>query len=136
MKRIAIAVGIAVVAIAFALLFVHFESGPPSGVVEISKEHVQRELGDAEALAKAVTIAPHFEGERMVGFLMVEVHRGSVAHAIGLRAGDVVLRIGGIDLDAPERPFEVHAKLKDQRQTEVTMRRNGQLHTFVVRVDD
>lgn len=106
------------------------------GVVQISKEHVVREFGDAEALAKAITMTPHFEGERMDGFLLVEVHRGSVADAIGLKTGDVVVRIAGIDLDAPEKPFQVHARLKDQRQAEVTVKRNGALKTFTVRVVD
>ena len=135
--KIAVAVGVVLVAIAIVLGFVHLSRDDlPPEVVEIDAEHVRRELGDALEMAKAVTIAPHFSGGQMDGFTLLTVKPGSVADRLGLRAGDLLLGVGGIELDAPERALQAQDELKDLRQVDVKMMRNAQVHWFIVRVVD
>jgi type II secretory pathway component PulC len=138
MKKLLLLAAIAVAAAAFALLFVHLSSSGdlPPDVVEIDRQHVARELGDAKELAKAIAIAPHFTAGRMDGFTLLEVKPGSVADRLGLRAEDLILSVGGIDLDAPEAPFAAYDQLRGLEQIDVKMMRGGKVHWFVVRVSD
>ena len=122
-------------AIAIALLFVHFEEEPfPPDFVDVKAEHVARELGSAEAFSKAIAIAPHASGDQMDGFTLLEVKPDSVADRIGLKSGDVIMGVGGIEMDAPEAPFMAYDQLKGLKQVDVKMMRNGQVHWFVVRI--
>jgi type II secretory pathway component PulC len=137
MKKILIAGGLLIAAIAFALLFVHFSRDRlPPDVVELDEELVVRELGDAERMKQALVISPHFTDGGMDGFTLTEVKPGSVADRIGLQPGDIILGVAGIELDRPEAPFMIHDAVKDLRQVDVKMQRGGAVHWFRVHISE
>ncbi len=134
--RKAIIAGFIGLGVAAAALWYFAEPPLATGIVEIPREDLERELGDGEAMKAAMTIAPHFDEGRMDGFSIVEVKRGSIAHRLGLKAGDLVTSIGGIGLDAPEAPFIATDRLKSAREAEVVIVRDGAEHRFVVRASE
>jgi serine protease Do len=65
------------------------------------------------------------------GVVVVDVKRGSFARSLGLRPGDVIARVNGIEVESVARLSEVLAAGYDE--WELTIERDGRLKTVTVR---
>jgi len=73
------------------------------------------------------------------GVLVVEIVPGSPAEEAELAAGDVLLKIGGTDVDSPEGVGKVLALCKPGDSIEIEFERNGELlksHLVLARLSD
>lgn len=93
---------------------------PVAPALVISRDELDRELSDFSALSAQVAIQP---AQR--GFRLAHVQRDSFLDRIGLRAGDVVLRIAGQPINALEDAARAYAALRASNQVTVEVVRNG-----------
>lgn len=77
-------------------------------------------------------IVPFFRNGQPVGFKLFGVRNEYVE--LGLKNGDVLLRINGIDLSSPEKALEIYANTKAASRIELELERDGRLvtHTYVI----
>ena len=54
-----------------------------------------------------------------------DVAEDSFYSRLGLRNGDVLQRINGLDLDSPDKALEAFTKLRDARRIELEIERGG-----------
>jgi hypothetical protein len=70
------------------------------------------------------------------GVRFKEVAPGSAYARLGIEQGDLIRRIDGRRVDAPEKALEIYSRLLQRRFVEVDLERRGRLLSYVYRIDD
>jgi len=94
----------------------------------------QRALNAAlDNIGKAMTDArllPSMKDGKVEGFRASEVKPQGIFGTIGIRNGDVLLRINDFPIDSPEKAIQSFASLKGQTRIKLDLIRDGQPQTF------
>ncbi|WP_147448923.1 type II secretion system protein GspC [Corallococcus terminator] len=98
-------------------------TGPDSLV--IPREDVTEALAHLGELSMEARVVPAFKDGRPVGFKLFSIKDGSFYSRLGLRNGDVLQRINGLDLDGPEKALEAFTSLREARRIELQIERGG-----------
>lgn len=113
------------------------QAGPPDALITkeaggkfaIDQSEVDKALQNLDQLYTEIRAVPSFSGGKMSGMKILSVKRGSVFDKLGLRRGDVLQRINGMELDV-RRGFEIFNQLKDQRSITLDLVRQGKPRSF------
>lgn len=107
-------------------------SGPESGIratgehtYEIPSDELQQALSRLDQLSTQARALPAFENGQSVGFKLAAIRQNSLFSKIGLQNGDVLKRINGLTLDAPDRVLEAFTKLREAKHIELDIDRGG-----------
>lgn len=82
-------------------------------------------LSQLSESAGQTRIVPTFRDGVAEGFKVLWVQPGSAVEQLGLKNGDVVKRLGGIELNDPERALEAYAALASASKVDVELDRRG-----------
>ena len=85
---------------------------------------------DLNRLLMQARAVPCMKKGRTVGFRITRISRGSFYEKIGLRNGDVLLRVNMQNLDNPEKLFSLYQEMRNKRHISILLSRNGQNQTF------
>ncbi len=69
------------------------------------------------------------------GFLVRKLNPKSLLVAMGIKRGDVILRVNNMTLDSPEKALQILQQLREARQLTVDLERRQQPMTFVYEID-
>jgi general secretion pathway protein C len=110
---------------------------PGGGIKRLSADRYripQEDLNDAfenmNELLTQVRVVPNFKDGDPDGFKLLSIKRGSLIHRAGLRDGDIVKRVNGIEIDSPDKAFEVYEQVKNEPLITVEVLRGGGKKTF------
>jgi general secretion pathway protein C len=67
---------------------------------------------------------PNFQDGKASGMKILSVKPGSVFAKLGLKRGDILNRINGVELDV-RKGFEIFSQLKDQKSLSLDLVRGG-----------
>jgi general secretion pathway protein C len=100
-----------------------------------SRYHIpQEDLKDAfenlNHLLTQVRIVPNFKDGEPDGFKVLSIKRGSLIHQGGLRDGDIIKRVNGIEINSPEKAFEVYEQVINEPLITVEIVRGGRGRTL------
>lgn len=95
------------------------------GSFVIDQREVDEALTNLDQLYTQIRIVPNPQG----GMKVVAVKPGSIFSRLGLRRGDVLEKINGIELTI-ESSMQLFAKLKDQKNLKIDLIRRGQNKTL------
>lgn len=88
----------------------------------------QREIDDAlqnlDRLYTDIRAVPNFSGGKVSGMKILSVKNGSIFAKLGLKRGDVLQKINGMELDV-KQGFAIFNQLKDQKQITLDLIRQG-----------
>ena len=73
---------------------------------------------------------PYRKQGRTVGFRITRIRPGSIYEKIGLRNGDVLLRVNTRNLDNPAKLLSLYQEMRNKRHISILLSRNGQDQTF------
>ena len=94
----------------------------------------QRALNAAlDNIGQAMTDArllPSLKDGKVEGFRASEVKPQGIFGTIGIRNGDVLLRINDFPIDSPDKAIQSFASLKGQSRIKLDLIRDGQPTTF------
>jgi general secretion pathway protein C len=94
----------------------------------------QRALNAAlDNIGQAMTDArllPSTKDGKVEGFKVSEVRPGGIFNTVGVKNGDVLLRINDFAIDSPEKAIQSMASLKGQSRIKLDLIRDGQPTTF------
>ncbi|HSD26504.1 MAG TPA: type II secretion system protein N [Vicinamibacteria bacterium] len=106
---------------------------PETPAREMSRVEVQRRLGEEIPRILAETaVAPVMEEGRVVGVQITRLPEGSLLTDAGLRAGDVLTRINGTDIDGMATLIGLWPRLQSATELRATVLRNGQPFSLLV----
>lgn len=100
-------------------------AGLPSGR-PLSRTLVEQLMQNPAALMDQARLFPALVAGKLNGFRAGWVKEGSLVASLGLKAGDVIMKVNGQPLDTMERVFSLLQVFSASRRFEVELERNGQ----------
>ncbi len=100
-----------------------------TGRFTIDKAEIDNALQNLDKLYTDIRAVPNFSGGKVSGMKILSVKRGSMFSKLGLRRGDVLKKINGMELDV-KRGFEIFNTLKDEKNISLDLVRQGQPTTL------
>lgn len=85
-------------------------------------------------LLKQVQATPYMEGDQTTGFQIRRLKSGSLIARIGLKRGDILRKINGIELNSPEKALQIFAQLRQSKQISIDLERRGKAMTFAYEI--
>lgn len=104
------------------------------GLFELSRADSERLFSDQSRLLRSARIVPARGDGGFIGLRLYGVRPGSPLAQLGLKNGDVVVRVGGFDVSAPDKALEAYAKLRGASEVKVEIVRRGAPMTLTYRV--
>lgn len=100
-----------------------------AGKYTIDQNEIDNALANLDRLYTEIRAVPNFVDGKVSGMKILSVKSGSVFGKLGLKRGDILQRINGMELDV-RRGFEIFNQLKDQKSLTVDLIRQGTPQTF------
>lgn len=99
-------------------------------VVSPTQRNVDRALVDQlmenpTSTMRRVRVRPHSRGGEITGFRLSRIRGSSIWSKLGLRNGDVVHSINGIEITSADRALSAYTKLRSTDHLTVTISRSG-----------
>ncbi len=117
------------------------EAAPGAGVTQlgpdqyrISRDALRRLVEGFRKNKLSMRLAPMRQGGAVSGLRLSDVPEGSPAYALGLRAGDELLKINGVQLSATSQLEQIRTRVRESREISFYLMRGGTPHTISVRV--
>jgi len=88
---------------------------------------IRDNLGEQLRLA---LMQPRIVNGRTDGFLIKKINAGTLLAQMGLRRGDVLKRVNSMTLDSPEKALQILQQLREARQLNVDLERDGKPLNF------
>jgi general secretion pathway protein C len=85
-------------------------------------------------LLKQVQASPYLEGDQTTGFQIRRLKSGSLIARIGLKRGDILRKINGLELNSPEKALQIFAQLRQSKQISIDLERRGKAMTFAYEI--
>jgi general secretion pathway protein C len=92
----------------------------------VRRSLVDRILENQAELMRTTRIMPQSVGGRVVGVQLFGVSENSLLGRLGMRNGDTLSRINGLDIATPDRALEAYSRLRTADHIQLSVTRNGQ----------
>lgn len=103
------------------------EAAPPSpSTFVVDRESVDAATQDMNKLLTQARLVPNFTGGVADGFRIFSIVPDSLFEKAGLRNGDIIHSINGVELKDPEKAFQIYQLLKDSDRFVLDLVRAGQ----------
>jgi general secretion pathway protein C len=96
----------------------------------IPQEDLRDAFDNMSHLLTQVRVVPNFSSGEPDGFKLLSIKKGSLIDRAGLRDGDILKRVNGIEIDSPEKAFEVYEQVRNEPVISVEIVRGGRKRTF------
>lgn len=90
----------------------------------IDRSEVDNALNNLAQLYTEIRAVPYFKGGKSQGMRILQIKPGSIFSKLGMKKGDILTRINGIDLDI-KKGFGIFEQLRDQKQFNLDLIRGG-----------
>ena len=95
------------------------------GKIVIDQGEVDNALTNLDKLYTEIRIVPNFKNGKAAGMKVLSVKPGSIFNKLGLRRGDILEQINGLELDI-KSGMALFAQLKDAKNLTIDLKRKGQ----------
>ena len=107
----------------------------------IEKDAITEALSNLNDIVTHARLVPNFvpaeDGARQInGFRIFRIKPGSVFEKLGLRNGDVIQKINGVDMDSIEKGFQLLQQLRYESQFEIQIKRGARELTLSYEIVD
>ncbi|MFQ5559102.1 MAG: type II secretion system protein GspC [Nitrospinota bacterium] len=92
----------------------------------LDKRYVDNELKDMGRLLTQIRAVP--VGKK--GFKVFNIVKGSIFEKIGLKNGDMLKRINGLDMSSPDKAMEMYMQLKGATELQLDIARDGAMLSY------
>ena len=96
----------------------------------VDKREVEAATQDLNRLMTQARLVPNFSGGVGDGFRIFSIVPGSLYERAGIRNGDILQNINGVELKDPEKAFQIYQLLKDNDRFNIDLVRAGQKMTL------
>jgi general secretion pathway protein C len=95
------------------------------GKVVIDQQEVENALTNLDKLYTEIRIVPNFKNGKAAGMKVLSIKPGSIFSKLGLKRGDVLEQINGMELDI-KSGMQLFGQLKDAKNLTIDLQRQGQ----------
>jgi general secretion pathway protein C len=93
---------------------------------EVQRRTLESVLENVGLLSHSVHPMPEMKNGKMAGFRLFAVHPDGPVAKIGMKNGDVLSSINGLEITSPEKVIEAFAKLRSASHLSLQVERDGQ----------
>lgn len=94
------------------------------GKYTIDQSEIDNALQNLDKLMTEIRAVPNFQDGKVAGMKILSIKPGTVFAKLGLKRGDILQRINGVELDV-RKGFEIFGQLKDQKNLTLDIVRGG-----------
>jgi general secretion pathway protein C len=91
----------------------------------LDRDKVQHALENPEQILTDARLLPNFKDGKQQGFKIYEVKPGGIYESLGLRNGDILLKINGLDISSPEVAIQAMSALRGMNRINLDIMRRG-----------
>ncbi len=99
---------------------------PTPSTFVVDRESVEAATQDMNRLLTQARLVPNFTGGVADGFRIFSIVPDSLFEKVGLRNGDIIRSINGVEMKDPEKAFQLYQQLKDNDRFVIDLTRAGQ----------
>lgn len=85
-------------------------------------ENARSNLGE---LLKSARMEPNVVNGNTEGFVVRMIQPGSLLANLGIRRGDVIMEVNGVELSSPEKALQIFQQLREARHISIGLQRDG-----------
>jgi general secretion pathway protein C len=100
----------------------------------LNKREVDDTLKDMNKVMTQARIIPYIVNNKNQGYRIFSIRPNSIYTKIGLKNGDVIQRVNGIELASPEKAYSLFQQLKDEPKVSLDILRRGQKSTLDISI--
>ncbi len=101
---------------------------------QVDRDMLMQNLQNLSALGMQARIIPNYRNGHYEGFRLVGVRPNSLYAALGIRSGDVIQRVNGMDLNSPNKALELFNQLQSSSSISLDLTRYGKKITMNYKV--
>ncbi|MBP9024466.1 MAG: hypothetical protein KBH06_14790 [Spirochaetes bacterium] len=110
--------------------------GPQSGLQPATKQTISRaELltkiqGNMDNMLKGMRAGPYREDGQIKGYKIMGLNKSNMLYDLGIRQGDIIMRINGHPIDSTQKLFELWQKLPQEPKALIDIKRGNETTTL------
>jgi general secretion pathway protein C len=85
-------------------------------------ENARQNIGE---LLKSARMEPNLVNGNTEGFVVKMIQPGSLLADLGIRKGDVIMEVNGVELASPEKALQIFQQLREARHISIGLQRDG-----------
>ncbi len=101
----------------------------------IPQQEAEKARGNLNELLQQARMVPHIVNGQTDGFSVQMIRPHSLFALLGLKVGDILMQVNGMDLNSPEKALQVFQQLREAKHISIGLQRNGSPLTFEYEVD-
>ncbi len=100
----------------------------------VDQKKVLQSLENPQQILTDARLLPNIKEGKQEGFTLQEVKPGGIYDSLGLKNGDVLLRINELDISSPEKAMQALAALKGMDNVKLDITRDGKRITYTYQI--
>jgi len=96
----------------------------------VDKRALDSAVKDSNKVLSDARFFPYREGGVVKGYLISQVRPSGVFYGMGMRSGDIILRVNDYAIDSPEKAMSLMKGLKGETDVKLDILRRGRAQTF------
>ncbi len=100
----------------------------------LSRKDVTDMIGDVNSFMTQVAVKPYSESGKPAGFRISRIQPDSLLRKIGLRNGDVIKSVNGLNIKTPEQAFEAYKQIQNAPSIRIDIKRNRRRKTLTYEI--
>jgi len=101
----------------------------------IPRDEAEKARGNLNQLLSQARMVPNMVNGKTDGFMVKMVQPRSFIAMLGLKPGDIVRQVNGVDLNSPEQALQIFQQLREARHITIGLERNGKPESFEYEVN-
>lgn len=101
----------------------------------IASSEADRARSNLGELLKQARLVPRVVDGQTNGFTVAMIRPNSFLSALGIKRGDAIVGVNGLNLDSPEKALQIFQQLREAKQISLSLERAGQNMTLEYEVD-
>lgn len=102
---------------------------------QVAQEEVERARANLGQLLKQARMEPNVVDGRTEGFAVRMIRPNTLLARLGLRVGDVVHEVNGVELDSPEKAIAILQQLREAKRLSIALTRGSEPLVFTYEVN-
>ena len=102
---------------------------------KIEREAIEGWFENPACMMRQARIVPYFKDDKPAGFKLFAIRPNTLYSKLGLKNGDVVLRLNGVELTNPESALQAYQGLKDAKTVSMDIVRRGKPKTLKFEIE-
>ncbi|MBE0500075.1 MAG: hypothetical protein IBX47_01435 [Desulfuromonadales bacterium] len=102
---------------------------------EISQEQIDKARSNLGSLLKQARLEPNIVNGQTDGFVVRMIRPQSLLAHLGLKVGDVVNAVNGVELDSPEKALQIFQQLREAKRLTIDLARGQEQMSFEYEVN-